>query len=108
MYEALLKRNFDLETNFIAGYVFTRIGQDDRAKVVLNNKLAASEKRYVPPSQITIVLCGLKQYDRALEQLEEAFLVHDQYIGWIKFTSMTDPIKEHPRYISLMTELGRE
>jgi TolB-like protein/Tfp pilus assembly protein PilF len=107
-YEALLKRNFGLETNFIAGYVFTRIGQEDRAKVVLNNMLAASEKRYVPPSQIVIVLCGLKQYDRALEQLEEAFLVHDQYIGWIKFTSMADPIKEHPIYISLMTELGRE
>ena len=107
-YEALLKRNYGLETNFIAGYVFTRIGQEDRANVVLNNMLAASEKRYVPPSQIAIVLCGLEQYDRALEELEEAFLVHDQFIGWIKFTSMTDPIKEHPRYISLMAQLDWE
>lgn len=107
-YEALLKRNFGLETNFIAGYVFTRIGQEDRANVVLNNMLAASEKRYVPPSQIAIVLCGLEQYDRALEELEEAFLVHDQFIGWIKFTSMADPIKEHPRYISLMAQLDWE
>ena len=107
-YEALLKRNYGLETNFIAGYLFTRIGQEDRANVVLNNMLAASEKRYVPPSQIAIVLCGLEQYDRALEELEEAFLVHDQFIGWIKFTSMTDPIKEHPRYISLMEQLDWE
>ena len=107
-YEALLKRNYGLETNFIAGYVYSKIGQEDRANVVLNNMLAASEKHYVPPSQIAIVLCGLEQYDEALEQLEEAFLVHDQFIGWIKYTSMTDPIKEHPRYISLMTELGWE
>jgi TolB-like protein len=107
-YEALLKRDFGLETNFIAGFVFARIGQVERAKIVLNNMLAASEKRYVPPSQIAIVLCGLKQYDQALEQLEEAFLVHDQYIGWIKYTSMADPIKEQPRYLSLMTQLGQE
>ncbi len=107
-YEVLLKRNFGLETNFIAGYVFTRIGQEDRAKVVLNNMLVVSEKRFVPPSQIAIVLCGLKQYDQALEQLEEAFLVHDQWIGWIKHTSMADPIKDNPRYISLMNELRWE
>ncbi len=107
-YEALLKRNYGLETNFIAGYVCTRIGQEDRANVVLNNMLAASERGYVPPSQIAIVLCGLEQYDRALEELEEAFLVHDQFIGWIKYSSMTDPIKEHPRYISLMAQLDWE
>jgi len=107
-YEALLKRDFGLETNFIAGYVFAKIGQEERARVVLNNVLAASEKQYVSPSQISIILCGLKEYDQALDQLEEAFLVHDQWIGWIKYTSMADPIKEHPRYISLMTSLDWE
>ncbi|MBT8234712.1 MAG: hypothetical protein KJO04_00840, partial [Bacteroidia bacterium] len=78
----------------------------DKANLVLNNILSASEKRYVPPSQIVMLLCGLEDYDRALSYLEEAFLEHDQWIGWVVHTSMTDPIKEHPRYLSLMSQLS--
>ncbi len=105
-YETLLNRNFGLETNFVAGYVFAKVGQEERAKAVLDNILDASKKHYVPPSQIALVMCGLKQYDQALEKVEEAFLVHDIWIGWVEYTSMADPIKNNPRYVSLMTKLG--
>jgi len=105
-YETLLKRDFGLETNFVAGYVYAKIGQEEKAKQVLRNILSASKKRFVPPSQIAIVMCGLKQYDQALEQIEAAFLSHDNWIGWVEYTSMTDPIKNSPRYVSLMAELG--
>jgi tetratricopeptide (TPR) repeat protein len=104
-HEVLLKRKFGLETNFISGYVFARIGQKDQAMVVLENM---QSKPFVSPSQLAIVYCGLEQYDLALEQIEQAFLTHDQWIAWIAFTSMTDPIKDDPRYISLMSTLLKE
>ena len=105
-YETLLERELGLETNFIAGYVYTKIGQEEKAKVVLDNMLAAAEKRYVSPTQIAIVLCGLELYDQAIEQVEEAFLLHDQWIAWVEYTSMADPLKDNPRYVSLMNEFG--
>ena len=107
-YETLLKRKEFLDTNFISGFVFAKIGREDRAKTVLRNILARAEKRYVPPSQIVILLCGLGQYDQALDQLEEAFLAHDQWIGWVAYMSMADPIKDDPRYTSLMDSLTKQ
>ena len=104
-YETILKREEFLDTNFVSGFIFARVGQEDRAKRVLDNILARTEKQYVPPSQIAILMCGLGLYDQALEKIEEAFLAHDQWIGWVAFTSMADPIKEDPRYVSLMDSL---
>ena len=101
-YDLLVKRELGLETGFIPGYVFARLGQKERAKRVLDNLLSAS---YVPPSQIAILLCGLGEYEAALEKVEEAFLVHDQWIGWVLFTSMTDPIKSDPRFRSLLQQI---
>ena len=105
-YEILLQREIGLETNFISGYVLAKLGQKEKAELVLNNMLAASEKRYVPPSQIVMLLCGLQDYDRALQYLEEAFLVHDQWINWVIFSSMTDPIKKYAKYHSLMSQFS--
>jgi TolB-like protein len=101
-YDLLVKRELGLETGFIPGYVFARLGQKERAKRVLDNLSARS---YVPPSQIAILLCGLGEYEAAIEKVEEAFLVHDQWIAWVLYTSMTDPIKADPRFRSLLQQI---
>ena len=69
-YDLLVKRELGLETGFIPGYVFARLGQKERAQRVLDNMLSRS---YVPPSQIAILLCGLEEYEAAIEKVEEAF-----------------------------------
>ena len=107
-YETILKRKQFLETNFVAGYIYTRVGMEEQADNVLNTILKRSEKQYVPPSQIAMLMCGLGQYDKALDQIEQAFLAHDLWIGWLHFTSMVDPIKDDPRYVSMMGSLLRE
>jgi TolB-like protein/Tfp pilus assembly protein PilF len=104
-YETILKRKKFLETNFLSGYILARVGKEEQAVIVLNKIMERSEKQYVPPSQIAMLMCGLGLYDQALDQIEEAFLAHDLWIGWIHFTSMADPIKDDPRYISLMKPL---
>ncbi len=105
-YETILKRKKYLDTNFISAYIFAKVGDNARAEAVLNEILARSKKQYVPPSQIAFALCGLGRYDQALEQIEEAFLVHDQWLFWVVYTSLMDPIKQDPRYTSLVSELG--
>jgi len=107
-YETILKRKQFLDTNFVAGYIYARVGKEEQAKRVLNTIMQRSEKQYVPPSQIAILLCGMGRYEEALEQIEEAFLAHDLWIGWVHFTSMANPIKDDPRYIAMMGSLLRE
>ncbi|MDM9632229.1 tetratricopeptide repeat protein [Robiginitalea aurantiaca] len=104
-YDLLVKRELGLETGFIPGYVFARLGQKERAQRVLDNMLSRS---YVPPSQIAILLCGLEEYEAAIEKVEEAFLLHDQWIGWALFSSMTDPIKTDPRFRSIMQQINNK
>jgi TolB-like protein/Tfp pilus assembly protein PilF len=105
-YATILKRQKYLETNFMAGYIFGKVGDLDRAEAVLDKILTRSRKRYVPPSQIAILLCGLGKYDQALDQVERAYLLHDQWFLWVVYPSFCEPIKNDPRYTSIMAELG--
>ncbi len=102
-HNALVKRGVGLETNFVSGYVFAKLGQEERARQVLNNMLGSP---FVSPSQLAIVYCGLGANDQALDQVEEAFLTHDSWFGWLVFTSMADGIKDDPRFVALTTRLG--
>lgn len=104
-YDTILKRQKYLETNFMAGYIFGKAGDPERGEAVLDKILTRSKKQYVPPSQIAILLCGLGRYDQALEQVEKAYLLHDQWFLWIVYTSFCDPIRHDPRYTSIMEEL---
>jgi hypothetical protein len=67
--------------------------------------LKASKTGYVSPSQLAIVLCSLNKFEEALAQMEEAYLTHDQWFLWVKYTSLVNPIKEDPAYINLMNQL---
>lgn len=102
-YQNLLKRDIGLETNFMAGYIYSRTGKKDQARKVLDKML---QRAYVSPCQLAIVYCGLGEYDKALEQMEEALLVHDIWISWAAFLSMTDPIRDDPRYVSVIKQFG--
>ena len=105
-YETILKRQKYLETNFMAGYIFGKVGDLDRGEAVLDKILTRSKRQYVPPSQIAILLCGLGRYDQALDQVERAYLLHDQWFLWVVYTSFCDPIKDDPRFTSIIEKLG--
>ena len=75
---------------------------DIEAKAVLDNVLEASKTKYVPPAQLAILYVGLGQHEKALDQIEQSFLVHDSWILWIKYSSTLDPIRKDPRFINVI------
>lgn len=101
--KTFIERGIGLETNFVYGFILGKLGQVEEAQVVLDNM---HKRPFVSPSQLAIVYCGLGRYDDALEQIEEAFLIHDGWLKWVIYTSMTDPIKDDPRFVALTTRLG--
>ncbi len=106
--KALEKRGFGFESNYMAGYAYAMLGDIEKASFVLNNMIENSKKQHVPPSQIAVVYCGLGDVEKAIEQVEEAFLIHDIWIGHLIFTGFSDPIKDDPRYVSLMNSLFQD
>lgn len=102
-HKTFMERGLGLETNFVYGYILGRQGQIEGAHLVLENML---KRPFISPAQLAIVYCGLGRYNDALDQVEEAFLIHDGWIKWVIYSSMTDPIKKDPRYISIITRLG--
>ena len=101
--KTFIERGIGLETNFVYGFILGKLGQVEDAQVVLDNM---HKRPFVSPSQLAIVYCGLGRNDDALEQVEEAFLIHDSWLKWVIYTSMTDPIKDDPRFVALTTRLG--
>jgi tetratricopeptide (TPR) repeat protein len=102
------KRALGLESNFIAGYTYAMVGQREKAELVLHNIIENSKRTFVPPAQIAIVYCGLNEKEKAIEQVEEAVLVHDVWVGYLKYGRLADPIKHDPRFVSLMNKLTSE
>jgi tetratricopeptide (TPR) repeat protein len=98
-YKTFVKRGVGLKTNFAVGYTYAKMGMKEEALIVLNHLLAAE---YVPPVQIAILYVGLEQYDKALEQVELAFLARDSWFMWIKYSGLLDPIRDDPRYLKVM------
>jgi adenylate cyclase len=105
-YEALIKRGVGSESNFVAGYTYAMLGMDKEANVVLENMLENAKNGFVPPTQLAIMYTGLGQYDKALEQVEQAYLIRDNWIMWAKFSSTLDPIRNDPRYMKVMEMLN--
>lgn len=101
-YDAFIKREVGMETNFAVGYTYAMLGMDAEAKVVLNNVLTASETKFVPPAQLAILYVGLGQNEKAIDQIEQSFLVHDSWLLWIKYSSTLDPIRQNPRYVAII------
>ena len=101
-YDLIVRRKLGMETGFMPGYVYSKLGQKNRAEKVLENMLS---RPYVPPSHLAILQSGLGNYAAALEQVERAFLLHDPWINYVRYTSFCDPIKNDARYISLMARL---
>ena len=105
-YEALMIRGVGSESNFIAGYTYAMLGMDKEANVVLENMLENAKNGFVPPTQLAIMYTGLGQYDKALELVEQAYLIRDNWIMWAKFSNTLDPIRDDPRFVKVMEMLN--
>ena len=101
-YEVLIKRGVGLESNFVAGYTYAMLGMEKEANLVLANMLEKSLKGFVPLSQLAIMYVGLGQYDKAIEQVEQAYLTRDSWFFWVRYSAMMDPIRDDPRFVKVM------
>jgi serine/threonine-protein kinase len=92
--------------NFVLGHTYGLAGETTKAQAVLDFLIERSERQYVPPVQIAIVLIGMSRTDEAFEWLERSLDYPSWQIELLQVDPLYDPIRADPRFEDLLRRMG--
>ncbi|HUU45744.1 MAG TPA: tetratricopeptide repeat protein, partial [Acidobacteriota bacterium] len=90
----------------IMGALHARMGNRDEARAIISRLQERATERYVPPMAFALVCFALGETDTAFDWLEKAYAERDGYLISIRSDPATDPIRDDPRYRSLLKRMG--
>ena len=90
----------------VLGYAYGRSGNRDRAKEHLQELNARAAHGYVPPMWIALVHLGLGDLEGLFHWLDRAFEERDGSLILITAAVEFDPVREDPRFKSLLQRMG--
>ncbi len=73
---------------------------------VLAELKALSQQRYIPPSNMGLVYCGLGEKDEALSSLEKACDERDPRVTLLKVDPRWDSLRDNPRFLAILKRIG--
>lgn len=97
------------QENFVLGflgYAYAAAGQPANARKMLDEINQLSTQEYVSPFASAQIYLGLGDRDNALEQLSKAYQAHSPFILTLGVSRMFDPIRDDPRFATLLRKLG--
>jgi len=86
----------------LLGHAYAESGRRDEAIKIINELNARAKNEYISPYDLAIIYVGLRDKDRALEQLARSY---EDRAGWvinINVDPMFDSIRSEPRFIELV------
>lgn len=90
----------------LRGYILANTARVQQACEVLNMLQKLALERYVPPYAFALIRTGLGQHEQALDFLEQAFEVRDVHLAFLPNDVKWDPLRENPRFVSLLRRCG--
>ena len=95
--------NYDGSEPYLC-YAYAVSGDSIHAKAILQNTL----KKYPNQSHVILayVYIALKNYNEALNMLDNAYNVRDIRLYWAKVDPILDPVRNEPRFIALMKKMN--
>jgi tetratricopeptide (TPR) repeat protein len=88
------------------GRVYGLAGRRREAQRVLDELLALSRRRYVPPRSLTTVYEGLGDSDKAFEWLEKCYQERANTMIWLNVEPLDLPLRADPRFHDLLRRMG--
>ncbi len=88
------------------GYIYGLAGETEKAREVLNYRLALSRKRYVNITDFTMIYAGLGEYDKALDSLEQAFERREGWLMLLQVEPMYDSLRNNPRFKAIQEKMN--
>ena len=90
------------------GFVLAQRGKLAEAEAICEKLDAAAKQGYVSPVAFGTLALGLSRWDSALDWIQKSI---DERRGWFVYARvnpMFDPIREHPRFLTMLNELDRQ
>jgi DNA-binding winged helix-turn-helix (wHTH) protein/TolB-like protein/Tfp pilus assembly protein PilF len=87
------------------GFALARLGQTERAGVLLRRLEAASESRYVPPTSIGLIHAGLRDKEAALAALQRGLAVRDVRMTLVASDGRWSLLRDDPRYADVLRQM---
>lgn len=90
----------------ILGYAHGAAGNEKKARAILHDLRARSEKQYISSFPIALIHMGLGEKAAAIDRLERAHREHAFELANINTTPALDPLRTDPRFRNLVRKLG--
>jgi tetratricopeptide (TPR) repeat protein len=87
------------------GFALARAHRKTEAQALLDTLLQHSRQRYLPPTSIATIYCGLGDNDQALDWLERGYAAHDVRMTFLKVDRRWDSLRSDPRFTALMRKM---
>ncbi len=87
-------------------YYFAVMGRLEEATKYLEELNKRAVDQYIPNMKFTLVYLGLKNYDKAIEYIEKAYIEHEPGLIYLKVHYFYDPIRNDPRFVKIINEMN--
>lgn len=85
---------------------FSNAGWDGLVREQLDNLEHHSQPQPANASNFANIYLRARQYDKAMEWLEKAFVMHDPVMLQLKIEPAYDPLRNDPRFVRLLQKVG--
>ena len=88
------------------GYSYGLAGRNSEAQQILDELVGQESEGLAEPFHVAMVHIGLGNNEQAIDWLEKAFAARSSHMLYIKQGAQFDPLREDPRFISLIDRMG--
>ena len=90
----------------LLGMFLARAGQHAEARAILNQMLERARTGFVPPVSLAVLHAALGEAAQALDALENAYVIRDPQLVFLKDDSRWSALRQEPRFTALLKTLG--
>jgi TolB-like protein/Flp pilus assembly protein TadD len=88
------------------GYAYGRAGMRAEAQALVEDLEEQSKQRYISTYYFVIIHLGLGEREQVFAWLERAFEERAGFLAYLKVEPMLDPLRDDPRFASLLRRIG--
>jgi adenylate cyclase len=90
------------------GLTYVASGSPSQAEALYDELSSRWNHEYVPPTTLSFLSGALGRLDEAFEWLERAYDERDTLMTWVKLLPHFDPLRDDPRFSSVLKRMGLE
>jgi Flp pilus assembly protein TadD len=97
---------FGWQSGVVLAHAYAKQGKRAEAEQQISRLRDLAKTRYLRPYYLAAIYAALGDKDKAFAQLEESFSERDCFLGRIAIDPDMDPLRDDPRFKSLMKRMN--